>query len=71
MSNLASKSDIEFPLKSWWAERTSWVEKALDETLPEAGDYHGSLASLEDEFLPPFKAFQVVRKRVFLRAILY
>ena len=24
-----------------------------------AGDYHGSLASLEDEFLPPFKAFQV------------
>lgn len=24
-----------------------------------AGDYHGDLASLEDEFLPPFKAFQV------------
>jgi beta-glucosidase len=24
-----------------------------------AGDYHGSLASLEDEFLPPFQAFQV------------
>ena len=24
-----------------------------------AGDYWGSLASLEDEFLPPFKAFQV------------
>ena len=24
-----------------------------------AGDYHGSLASLEDEYLPPFKAFQV------------
>jgi hypothetical protein len=25
-----------------------------------AGDYWGSLASLEDEFLPPFKAFQVI-----------
>lgn len=46
MSNLASKSDIEFPLKSWWAERTSWVEKALDETLPEAGDYHGNVGEM-------------------------
>jgi hypothetical protein len=38
----------------------------------QAGDYHGSLASLEDEFLPPFKAFQVVGKHTSIFwAILY
>ena len=36
MTNLARPTHLDFPLKSWWAERTEWVERALDETFPEA-----------------------------------
>ncbi|MCA9776851.1 MAG: polyprenyl synthetase family protein [Candidatus Eremiobacteraeota bacterium] len=35
MTNLARPTHLDFPLKSWWAERTDWVERALDETFPE------------------------------------
>ena len=38
---------------------TAWVSNAGSSPDNGAGDYHGDLASLEDEFLPPFKAFQV------------
>lgn len=34
MSNLTQPTQLDFPLKSWWAERTNWVEEALDETFP-------------------------------------
>lgn len=36
MTDLAQSTHLDFPLKAWWAEKTSWVEKALDETFPEA-----------------------------------
>jgi geranylgeranyl diphosphate synthase, type II len=36
MTDLAYPRVQDFPLKSWWAEKTAWVEKALDETFPEA-----------------------------------
>lgn len=36
MTNVAQPTHLDFPLKSWWAERTSWVETALDETFPES-----------------------------------
>lgn len=41
MTNLARPTHLDFPLKSWWAERTEWVERALDETFPE----HDSMAN--------------------------
>lgn len=46
MTNLSVSQQIDFPLKSWWAERTAWVEKALDETLPEDGTYHGNVGEM-------------------------
>jgi len=46
MTNLAQQSHLEFPLKSWWAERTAWVESALDECLPEGDRYHGNVGEM-------------------------
>lgn len=46
MSNQALQSYLEFPLKSWWAERTTWVESALDETLPQSGSYLGNVGEM-------------------------
>lgn len=46
MSNLASTQEIDFPLKAWWAERTEWVETALDHSLPAEGDYLGNIGEM-------------------------
>lgn len=35
-----------FSLKSWWAERTALVEKALDECLPAGADYLGNVGEV-------------------------
>lgn len=46
MTNLAQPTYLEFPLKSWWSERTGWVEKALDDYLPEDGTYLGNIGEM-------------------------
>lgn len=46
MTNQTKETYSEFPLKSWWAERTAWVEKALEEALPEDGNYHGNVGEM-------------------------
>lgn len=46
MTRSTKETYLEFPLKSWWAERTEWVERALDEALPEQGSYHGNVGKM-------------------------
>ncbi len=46
MTNLAQPTYLEFPLKTWWAERTDWVEKALDECFPEDAEYLGNVGEM-------------------------
>lgn len=40
------KTEPEFCLKSWWAERTALVEEALDQCLPARGDYLGNVGEM-------------------------
>ena len=35
-----------FSLKSWWDERTIWVEEALERSLPENGSYLGNVGEV-------------------------
>jgi geranylgeranyl diphosphate synthase type II len=35
-----------FSLKSWWDERTAWVEQALDNSLPADGPYLGNVGEV-------------------------
>jgi len=46
MTNLAKPSHLEFPLKLWWAERTEWVEKALDACVPKDAPYLGNVGEM-------------------------
>ena len=46
MSTSTVESTRTFSLKSWWDERTVWVEEALDASLPEQGDYLGNVGEV-------------------------
>lgn len=46
MPNLMHAKAEKFPLDSWWSERTSWVESALDEQFPENADYLGNIGEM-------------------------
>jgi geranylgeranyl diphosphate synthase, type II len=46
MTNLVKPSYLDFPLKSWWNERTDWVEKALDESIPGSAAYLGNVGEM-------------------------
>lgn len=46
MTNLAPRTQLDFPLQEWWAERTAWVEEALKDSLPEGPSYLGNVAEM-------------------------
>lgn len=41
-----STSTQQFTLQSWWAERNTWVEEALERCLPASGDYLGNVGEV-------------------------
>ena len=43
---MSTKTAEAFSLKSWWDERTVWVEEALERSLPQNGAYLGNVGEV-------------------------